>query len=94
VNAGVEPRCSQDVVEVMPDFEVSPMKPAVFAMKQDQPHTTPRLTDPQPMNSLVESRIAASICTFATLRYRPSENPRIARLKRPSRAGTMARNPV
>ena len=32
------------------------------------------------------------LSTFVTLRYRPSENPRIARLQRRFRAGTVARN--
>jgi hypothetical protein len=80
------------VVEVVPDFEVPTMKPAVFAMKEDEPHRTPRLTEPDPITSLVDGLIAAAVSTFATLRYRPSENPRIARLQRPSRAETVARN--
>jgi len=76
----------------VPDFEVPAMKPAVFAMKEDEPHTNSRSTDPNLITSLVDGRIAAAVSTFATLRYRPSENPRIARLQRPSRAETVARN--
>jgi hypothetical protein len=94
VNAGVEARRGQDVVEVVPNFEVPAMKLAVFAVKENEPHTNPRLTDPDPITSLVDDRIAAAVSTFATIPNRPSENPRIARLQvqRPSRAETVARN--
>jgi len=81
VDAGVEPRRGQDVIEVVPDFEVPAMKPAVFAMKEDEPHAIPRSIDPDPKTSLVDGHIAASVSTFATLPNRPSENPRVARLQ-------------
>jgi hypothetical protein len=93
VNAGIESWRGQDVVEVMPDFEVPAMKLTKFAMEKYELHANPRLTHPDPINSLVDVRTAAVLCTFVTLRYRPRENPRVARLQRRFRAGTVARNP-
>ena len=41
MNASIEPWSGQNVVEVMPDFEVAPCKPAVFAMKKHERTRTP-----------------------------------------------------
>jgi hypothetical protein len=42
MNASIEPRSSQNVVEVVPDFEVTPCKPAELAMKKHEAHANPR----------------------------------------------------
>jgi hypothetical protein len=42
MNASIKPWSRQNVVEVIPDFEVTPCKPAVLAMKEHDAHEDSR----------------------------------------------------
>jgi hypothetical protein len=41
LNAGIEPRRGQDMVEVVPDLEVPAMQAAVLPMKEHDAHRNP-----------------------------------------------------